>query len=84
LDKLSKDLKRATSNDQKNDLYNQLERLKALHPSAVAFSDIRSQIQQKSNELPNKIENNEINNIYITRRDRLARFGFNRKYMQNA
>ena len=84
MDNLSKDLKRATSNDQKNDLYNQLERLKALHLNAVAFSDIRSQIQQKSNELPNKIENNEINNIYITRRDRLARFGFNRKYMQNA
>jgi len=70
---------RVSSNDQKSDLYNQIERLKALHPDATVYSDIRSGLKfnrKGFNELLNKIENNEINNIYITHKDRLARFGF--------
>ena len=45
----------------------------------MVFSDIRSGLKfnrKGFNELLNKIENNEINNIYITHKDRLARFGF--------
>ncbi len=68
-----------SSNDQKSDLYNQINRLKSLHPDAIVYSDIRSGLKfnrKGFNELLNKIENNEINNIYITHKDRLARFGF--------
>ena len=75
---------RVSSNDQKSDLYNQIERLKALHPDAIVYSDIRSGLKfnrKGFNELLNKIENNEINNIYITHKDRLARFGFDRNNM---
>lgn len=57
----------------------QMNGLKSLHPDAVAYSDIRSGLKfnrKGFNELLNKIENNGINNIYITHKDRLARFGF--------
>ncbi len=70
---------RVSSNDNKSDLYNQIERLKSLYPDAIVYSDIRSGLKfnrKGFNELLNKIENNEINNIYITHKDRLARFGF--------
>jgi putative resolvase len=70
---------RVSSNDQKGDLYKQIERLRALHPDAAVYSDVRSGLKfnrKGFNELLDKIENNEINNIYITHRDRLARFGF--------
>ena len=70
---------RVSSNGQKSDLYNQIERLKALHPDAAVYSDVRSGLKfnrRGFNELLDKIENNEINNIYITHKDRLARFGF--------
>ena len=70
---------RVSSNDQKNDLYNQINRLKSLYPDAQVFSDIKSGLKfnrKEFIELLNMIEDNKVNNIYITHRDRLARFGF--------
>ena len=70
---------RVSSSDQKNDLYNQINRLKPLYPNAQVFSDIKSGLKFNRKgfiELLNMIEDNKINNIYITHRDRLARFGF--------
>ena len=70
---------RVSSNYQKSDLYNQINRLKSLHPDAIVYSDIRSGLKfnrKGFSELLDRIENNQINNIYITHRDRLARFGF--------
>ena len=70
---------RVSSSDQKNDLYNQINRLKPLYPDAQVFSDIKSGLKFNRKgfiELLNMIEDNKVNNIYITHRDRLARFGF--------
>ena len=70
---------RVSSNDQKSDLYNQINRLKSLYKDAQVFSDIKSGLRfnrKDFTELLNMIEDNKINNIYITHRDRLARFGF--------
>ena len=70
---------RVSSSDQKNDLYNQIDRLKLLYPDAQVFSDIKSGLKFNRKgfiELLNMIEDNKVNNIYITHRDRLARFGF--------
>ena len=70
---------RVSSNDQKNDLYNQINRLKSLYREAQVFSDIKSGLKFNRKgfiELLNMIEDNKVNNIYITHRDRLARFGF--------
>ena len=70
---------RVSSSDQKNDLYNQIDRLKLLYPNAQVFSDIKSGLKFNRKgfiELLNTIEDNKVNNIYITHRDRLARFGF--------
>ena len=70
---------RVSSSGQKNDLYNQINRLKPLYPDAQVFSDIKSGLKFNRKgfiELLNMIEDNKINNIYITHRDRLARFGF--------
>ena len=70
---------RVSSSDQKNDLYNQIDRLKLLYPDAQVFSDIKSGLKFSRKgfiELLNMIEDNKVNNIYITHRDRLARFGF--------
>ena len=70
---------RVSSSDQKNDLYNQINRLKLLYPDAQVFSDIKSGLKFNRKgfiELLNMIEDNKVNNIYITHRDRLARFGF--------
>ena len=70
---------RVSSSDQKNDLYNQINRLKSLYPDAQVFSDIKSELKFNRKgfiELLNMIEDNKVNNIYITHRDRLARFGF--------
>ncbi|WMT50594.1 MAG: IS607 family transposase [Ferroplasma sp.] len=70
---------RVSSNGQKNDLYNQINRLKSLHPDALVYSDVRSGLKFNRKgfiELLNMIEDNKINNIYITHKDRLARFGF--------
>ncbi len=70
---------RVSSSDQKNDLYNQINRLKSLYPNAQVFSDIKSGLKFNRKgfiELLNMIEDNKVNNIYITHRDRLARFGF--------
>ncbi|PYB68958.1 IS607 family transposase [Thermoplasma sp. Kam2015] len=70
---------RVSSNDQKNDLYNQINRLRSSYPDAIVYSDIRSGLKfnrRGFNELLNRIENDEINNIYITHKDRLARFCF--------
>jgi len=70
---------RVSSNDQKNDLYNQINRLKSLYKDAQVFSDIKSGLRfnrKGFTELLNMIEDNKIKNIYITHRDRLARFGF--------
>ena len=70
---------RVSSSDQKNDLYDQINRLKPLYSDAQVFSDIKSGLKFNRKgfiELLNMIEDNKINNIYITHRDRLARFGF--------
>ncbi|MCW6168331.1 MAG: IS607 family transposase [Thermoplasmatales archaeon] len=70
---------RVSSNDQKNDLYNQINRLKSLHMDAQVFSDIKSGLKfnrKGFTELLNMIEEDKINNIYVTHKDRLARFGF--------
>ena len=70
---------RVSSSDQKNDLYNQINRLKSLYRDAQVFSDIKSGLKFNRKgliELLNMIEDNKVNNIYITHRDRLARFGF--------
>ena len=70
---------RVSSSDRKNDLYNQIDRLKLLYPDAQVFSDIKFGLKFSRKgfiELLNMIEDNKVNNIYITHRDRLARFGF--------
>ena len=70
---------RVSSSDQKNDLYNQIDRLKSLYPNTQIFSDIKSGLKFNRKgfiELLNMIEDNKVNNIYITHRDRLARIGF--------
>ncbi|PYB67811.1 IS607 family transposase, partial [Thermoplasma sp. Kam2015] len=57
---------RVSSNDQKNDLYNQMNRLRSSYPDAIVYSDIRSGLKfnrEGFNELLNRIENDEINNI---------------------
>ena len=70
---------RVSSKDQKNDLYNQIDRLKSSYHNAQVFSDTRSGLKFNREgflALLNMIEEDKINNIYITHKDRLARFGF--------
>ncbi|MEM0133090.1 MULTISPECIES: transposase [unclassified Acidiplasma] len=57
------------SSNNKNDLYNQINRLKSLYPNAQIFSDIKSGLKFNRKgfiELLNMIEDNRINNIYYT------------------
>ncbi|WP_287961450.1 recombinase family protein [Acidiplasma sp.] len=57
------------SSNNKNDLYNQINRLKSLYPNAQTFSDIKSGLKFNRKgfiELLNMIEDNRINNIYYT------------------
>lgn len=70
---------RVSSNEQKNDLLTQLERLKKFSPESRIFSDIRSGMKFKRKgfiELLNLVENDDVSTVYITHRDRLARFGY--------
>ncbi|WP_162216767.1 helix-turn-helix domain-containing protein, partial [Acidiplasma cupricumulans] len=54
---------RVSSNNNKNDLYNQINRLKSLYPNAQIFSDIKSGLKFNRKgfiELLNMIEDNRI------------------------
>lgn len=70
---------RVSSHDQKNDLDRQIERLMKAAPEATVLSDIRSGIKfsrRGFQELLKMVEENKVSRIYVTHKDRLARFGY--------
>lgn len=70
---------RVSSNDQKGDLVTQVKRLRDFSRESEVFSDIRSGMRFKRKDflrLLDMIEDDAVSTIYITHKDRLARFGF--------
>ncbi len=70
---------RVSSNGQKDDLERQIIRLKSLSPESKVISDIRSGMRFDRKgflKLLEEIESNKVSRIYITHKDRLARFGY--------
>ncbi len=70
---------RVSSNGQKDDLERQIIRLKSLSPESRVISDIRSGMRFDRKgflKLLEEIESNRVSRIYITHKDRLARFGY--------
>lgn len=73
---------RVSSNDQKQDLERQVERLK-LFAAAKGFivtdviTEIGSGLNQNRTRINKLLSDNSINNIVVEHRDRLTRFGFN-------
>ena len=70
---------RVSSYDQKEDLNRQVERLKAFSPESGIISDIRSGMKFDRKgflDLLDLVEEDKVSTIYITHKDRLARFGF--------
>lgn len=70
---------RVSSHDQREDLDRQIQKLGGHAPGATVFSDIRSGMRFNRKgfmELLNLIESDEISKIYITHKDRIARFGY--------
>jgi putative resolvase len=64
---------------QKGDLDRQIERLKSFSPESEIVADIRSGMKFERPgfiKLLDMVEDDNISTIYITHRDRLARFGF--------
>lgn len=70
---------RVSSHDQREDLNRQIQKLGKYAPGAIVFSDIKSGMRFNRKgfmELLNLIESDEISKIYITHKDRMARFGY--------
>jgi putative resolvase len=70
---------RVSSNDQKGDLVTQIKRLREFSRESEVFSDVRSGMKFGRKgflSLLDMIENDKVSTIYITHKDRLARFGF--------
>ena len=70
---------RVSSGGQKEDLDRQIERLKNNSPESEVISDIRSGMgfnRKGFLKLLDLIENDKVSVIYITHKDRLARFGY--------
>ncbi len=70
---------RVSSIGQKRDLDRQIERLKSFSPESEIVADIRSGMKFERPgfiKLLDMVEDDNISTIYITHRDRLARFGF--------
>lgn len=70
---------RVSSNGQKSDLDRQIEKLRSFSPESEVISDIRSGMKFNRKgflKLLDLIEHDKVSIIYITHRDRLARFGF--------
>ncbi len=70
---------RVSSGGQKGDLDRQIEKLRVSSPESEVISDIRSGMRFDRKgfmELLDLIENDKVSAIYITHKDRLARFGY--------
>jgi len=70
---------RVSSHDQKNDLDRQIERLRKVAPEATVLSDTRSGMKfsrRGVQELLKMVEESKVSKIYVTHKDRLARFGY--------
>lgn len=70
---------RVSSQKQKPDLERQIEVMKTLYPEHIIISDIGSGLNFKRKGLQTLLKlaiNNEVNEVVITYKDRLARFGF--------
>ncbi|EQD78503.1 DNA binding domain protein, excisionase family [mine drainage metagenome] len=70
---------RVSSSGQKEDLERQKQNLTTVSPQSVVISDVRSGMKFNRKgflELLDLIEDDKVSTIYITHKDRLARFGF--------
>ena len=68
-----------SSHDQKADLDRQIQKLQTVSPESHVVSDIRSGMKFNRKgfiELLELVEKDKVSAIYITHKDRLARFGF--------
>jgi len=73
---------RVSSNDQKNDLTRQVERLsdftiKNGYTISKVYKEIASGLNDQRNELQKMLINEKITTIVVENKDRLTRFGFN-------
>ena len=70
---------RVSSHDQKADLDRQIQKLQTVFPESHVVSDIRSGMKFNRKcfiELLKLVEKDKVSAIYVTHKDRLARFGF--------
>ena len=70
---------RVSSHDQKADLDRQIQKLQSISPESHVVSDIRSGMKFNRKgfiELLELVEKDKVSTIYVTHKDRLARFGF--------
>jgi putative resolvase len=70
---------RVSSHDQKADLDRQIQKLQTVSPESHVVSDIRSGMKFNRKgfiELLELVEKDKVSTIYITHKDRMARFGF--------
>ena len=70
---------RVSSHDQKADLDRQIQKLQTVSPESRVISDIRSGMKFNRKgflELLDLVEMDKVSAIYVTHKDRLARFGF--------
>ena len=70
---------RVSSHDQKADLDRQIQKLQTVSPESRVISDIRSGMKFNRKgfiELLELVEKDKVSTIYVTHRNRLARFGF--------
>ena len=70
---------RVSSLDQKADLDRQIQKLQTVFPESHVVSDIRSGMKFNRKgfiELLKLVEKDKVSAIYVTHKDRLARFGF--------
>ena len=70
---------RVSSHDQKADLDRQIQKLQTVSPESRVISDIRSGMKFNRKgflELLDLVEKDKVSAIYVTHKDRLARFGF--------
>ena len=70
---------RVSSHDQKADLDRQIQKLQTVLPESHVVSDIRSGMKFNRKgfiELLELVEKDKVSAIYVTHKDRLARFGF--------
>ena len=68
-----------SSHDQKADLDRQIQKLQTVSPESHVVSDIRSGMKFNRKgfiELLELVEKDKVSTIYVTHKDRMARFGF--------